>query len=49
MIKWFKRFLHDKLGWHVPSQTGWFDGCNVHSTCARCGKEIMRDGQGNWF
>lgn len=39
------------LGWHKPYKNApyWYDGCSVHSTCKRCGKEVMRDSQGNWF
>ena len=44
----FKRFFHDGLHWHEPT-TIWFDGFQVHSICKHCGKEIMRDSQGNWF
>lgn len=45
---WFKGFYHDVLGWHEPIDEWEFDGC-VHSVCKYCGKEIMRDSQGNWF
>lgn len=46
---WFKVFYHDVLGWHKPIDKEWFDGCNTHSHCKYCGKEIMQDSQGNWF
>lgn len=36
-------------GTHFPSKDGFFDGCSIHSKCRKCGKEIMQDGQGNWF
>ena len=26
-----------------------FDGCSVHASCDKCGKEVMQDSQGNWF
>lgn len=45
----FKTFYHDVLKWHEPIDEWEFDGCNVHSVCKYCGKEIMRDSQGNWF
>lgn len=45
----FKRFYHDVLGWHKPTDEREFDGCSPHSRCKYCGKEIMRDSQGNWF
>lgn len=45
----FKTFYHDVLGWHEPIDEYEFDGCNLHSVCKYCGKEIMRDSQGNWF
>ena len=46
---WFKGFYHDILGWHKPTDEKEFDGCNTHSHCKYCGKEIMQDSQGNWF
>ena len=37
-------------GWHNgKGGTKSFDGCNTHSTCSKCGKEVMQDSQGNWF
>lgn len=46
---WFKRFYHDILGWHKPTDEKEFDGCSLKSRCKYCGKEIMQDSQGNWF
>lgn len=48
---WFKFFYHDILLWHRPAkgERQSFDGCNIHSVCRYCGKEIMQDSQGNWF
>lgn len=46
---WFKRFYHDVLGWHKPTDEREFDGCSLNSRCKYCGKEIMQDSQGNWF
>lgn len=46
---WFKRFYHDILGWHEPTDEKEFDGCNTHSHCKYCGKELMQDSHGNWF
>jgi hypothetical protein len=38
-------------GWHngggITKRS--FDGCSNHGTCSKCGKEVMQDGQGNWF
>ena len=46
----FKFFYHDALGWHQPSNSPKrFDGCSIHSTCKHCGKDIIKDSQGNWF
>ena len=45
----FKTFYHNILGWHKPTDNFMFDGCSFHSQCKYCGKEIMQDGQGNWF
>jgi len=50
--QWVRSFLHDKIGWHTVAHgiVGWkFDGFNVHNTCDQCGKELLRDSQGNWF
>lgn len=44
-----KRLYHDLMGWHQPDNSRSFDGCSEHSRCKYCGKEIMQDGQGNWF
>lgn len=46
-----KRLCHDILGWHDPDpdEERWSDGCSVHCHCRYCGKEIMKDSQGNWF
>ncbi len=47
----FKTWFHDILGWHQPdtNKVQWFDGCSEHATCKYCGRDIMRDSQGNWF
>lgn len=37
------------FGWHNGKGERWFDGCSVHSTCTKCGQEVMQDSQGNWF
>jgi len=39
------------FGWHdgKGSPGVRFDGCSLHSKCSKCGKEVMQDGQGNWF
>ena len=46
-------FLCSVLGWHNnkhPDQPPpYFDGASWHGRCARCGKSVMRDSQGNWF
>ena len=49
--KFFKRFYHDVLGWHIPDDSAdqGFDGCSFHAKCKHCGKDIMQDSQGNWF
>lgn len=47
----FKHLCHDILGWHEPDKSvkQTYDGCNYHSKCRFCGKDIMQDSQGNWF
>ncbi len=52
--KFFKKIYHDKLGWHLVYPEDYinnttFDGCSEHNHCSLCGKEVMRDSQGNWF
>lgn len=44
-------FCHNALGWHKPDKNmeEKFDGCSWHSLCKYCGKDIMKDSQGNWF
>ena len=46
---WFKKFYHNFMHWHQPSERQFFDGCSFHTKCKWCGKEIMQDSQGNWF
>ena len=39
-------------GWHNgkgKSDGAAFDGCSVQAKCSKCGKDVMQDGQGNWF
>ena len=49
MRKRIRKFMCEVLGWHKPKDRMMFDGCNIHSVCRYCGKEIMQDSQGNWF
>lgn len=50
LFGFFKFFYHDFLWWHTPDDSPqWSDGCSEHATCKYCGKDIMRDSQGNWF
>ena len=44
-----RRILCGWLGWHRPGPDVTPRGINLHARCARCGREIMRDSQGNWF
>lgn len=45
-----KFYYHDLLGWHRPDDSPMtLDGITVHATCRYCGRDIMRDSQGNWF
>ncbi len=39
----------DWAGTHFPGNKQSFDGCSLHSVCQKCGREVMLDGQGNWF
>lgn len=49
-LGWFRGLFHDILRWHQPDGSPkWDDGCSKHSKCKWCGKDIMQDGQGNWF
>ena len=46
----FNRFYHNILNWHLPDdEPQEFDGCNIHTHCKYCGKEIIQDSQGNWY
>ena len=47
----FTWLFHDVMGWHIPDdkEPQEFDGCSVHTRCKFCGREIIRDSQGNWF
>ena len=46
----FKRFYHDKLGWHMPKKEETkIEGYTETSICKHCDKRIMKDSQGNWF
>ena len=40
----FDKYLH----WHSCITTG-FDGISFVGKCKYCGKECLRDSQGNWF
>ena len=41
---------HNIFRWHNgKGDSKSFDGCSVHSTCSKCGTEVMQDSQGNWF
>lgn len=44
-----KRIGHDLFGWHEPISEIDCDGCSLTSKCKYCGKNILMDGQGNWF
>ena len=49
LVRFRKWFFHDIMGWHnCKGGNGSFDGCSQHAKCS-CGKEVMQDGQGNWF
>lgn len=37
------------MGWHLEPEATGFDGCSRNGICPRCHKEVMQDGQGNWF
>ena len=44
-----RKFLCNVLGWHRPSDCIEIHGIFITSTCKYCGKNIIRDGQRNWF
>jgi hypothetical protein len=52
-MNWWQRFLCNVLGWHTVdrSQKCGFNmlGINATANCARCGKRVLQDSQGNWF
>jgi len=43
--KWFCNFW----GWHLQPDKMGFDGCSATGKCPRCDKNVLLDGQGNWF
>jgi hypothetical protein len=45
----YRRFVHNVMGWHAPSEISGFDGCSMTSSCKYCGRQILQDSQGNWF
>ena len=46
----FKFLYHDVLKWHQPDNSPKrFNGLSIHSVCKHCGKDIIKDSQGNWF
>lgn len=45
----FRRWAHNKLGWHRPVPSLGWDGCSITSRCMYCNKRILRDSQGGWF
>lgn len=45
----FRRFLCDKLGWHVGGAQVWNDGFQSSSYCFHCKRRVLLDSQGNWF
>lgn len=46
---WFRRFLHNFMGWHEPCDRMGFDGISFTSVCKYCGKSILMDSNGDWF
>lgn len=42
-------YFCEKLGWHRNVTKTNFDGCSQHGKCGRCGKDVIKDSQGNWF
>ena len=47
--KYLPKWFCNNFGWHLFPQSTWMDGMNEHGKCPRCGKECMKDSQGNWF
>lgn len=45
----FRRFTHNVLGWHTPTDIIGFDGASATSTCRYCHASILQDSQGGWF
>lgn len=37
------------FGWHIAPKKQGFDGCSKKGICPRCKKDVLQDGQGNWF
>ena len=37
------------MGWHKEPKEKGFDGLSAYGKCPRCNKDVLLDGQGNWF
>jgi len=44
-----KWYACDGMGWHIRPKIIGNTGCCDVGICPRCKKEVMQDGQGNWF
>ena len=44
-----RKFLCNVLGWHKPSDCINKYEILTFSKCKYCGKQIIKDSQGNWF
>lgn len=47
--QWLGKWACDKMGWHLAPAVIHCDEVNMSGKCPRCGKNVLLDGQGNWF
>lgn len=43
------KFFCKYFGWHKTPKDITLDGINFKGKCPRCGKEVLRDSNGDWF
>ena len=49
VVRSWRYFSCDIMGWHNGNGENGFDGCSFTGTCSKCGKKVLMDSQGNWF
>lgn len=47
--RWLGPWACHSYGWHFEPRDISYRGINAHGVCPRCGKQVIRDSQGDWF